>query len=45
MIANIHNHKPSKALNWRIPAKVMTNALTQTGSITPKSDHYRCNDP
>lgn len=36
MIANIHNHKPRKALNWRTPAEVMTNALTQTGSITPK---------
>ena len=36
MIANIHNHKPRKALNWRTPAEVMTNALTQIGSITPK---------
>ena len=35
MIANIHNHKPRKALNWRTPAEVMTNALTQTGSIKP----------
>ncbi|ERS49116.1 hypothetical protein HMPREF1257_02067 [Corynebacterium sp. KPL1814] len=23
MIANIHNHKPRKALNWRTPAKVI----------------------
>lgn len=35
MIANIHNHKPRKALNWRTPAEVVTNALTQTGSIKP----------
>ena len=27
MIANIHNPKPRKALNWRTPAEVMTNAL------------------
>jgi len=30
------NHKPCKALNWRTSAEVLTNALTQTGSITPK---------
>ena len=36
MNANSHNHKPRQALNWRTPAEVMTNALTQTGSITPK---------
>lgn len=36
MIANIHNHKQRKALNWRTPAEVMTSALAQTGSIKPK---------
>ena len=36
MIANNHNHKPRKALNWRIPAEVVPDALKQTGSITPK---------
>lgn len=34
MIANIHNHKPRKALHWRTPAEVMADALRQTGSIT-----------
>lgn len=36
MIANIHNHKQRKALNWRTPAEVMTSALAQAGSIKPK---------
>ena len=35
IIANIHNHKPRKALGWLTPAEVMAQALQQTGSITP----------
>lgn len=37
MIANIHNHKPRKALGWLTPAEVMAQALQQTGSIKPNS--------
>lgn len=33
VIANIHNHKPRKALGWLTPAEVMAMALQQTGSI------------
>lgn len=33
MIANIHNHKPRKALGWLTPTEVMTDALKQSGSI------------
>lgn len=32
MIANIHNHKPRKALDWRTPSEVMAQALRETGS-------------
>lgn len=34
MIANIHNHKPRKALDWLTPAEVMAAALKEVGSIT-----------
>ncbi|WP_225723577.1 MULTISPECIES: IS30 family transposase [Corynebacterium] len=33
IIANIHNHTLRKALGWITPAKVMAQALKQTGSI------------
>ncbi|MEX3504920.1 IS30 family transposase [Corynebacterium sp. LK2510] len=36
MIANIHNHKPRKTLNWLTPAEVMAAALQQTASITSR---------
>lgn len=35
VIANIHNHKPRKALGWSTPAEVMAEVLRETGSITP----------
>ncbi|MDK8659316.1 hypothetical protein, partial [Corynebacterium sp. MSK204] len=31
MIANIHNHKPRKALNWRTPAEVMMRLPSFSG--------------
>lgn len=34
MIANIHNHKPRKALDWLTPVEVMAAALKEVGSIT-----------
>ncbi|ODS21361.1 transposase [Corynebacterium diphtheriae] len=34
MIANIHNHKPRKALGWHMPAEVMADVLRVEGSIT-----------
>ena len=34
MIANIHNHKPRKVLDWKTPAEITTQALRETGSIT-----------
>ncbi|MES3668021.1 IS30 family transposase [Corynebacterium diphtheriae] len=34
MIANIHNHKPRKALGWHTPAEVMADVLRVEGSIT-----------
>ncbi|CAM2876389.1 hypothetical protein COPR103792_07955 [Corynebacterium propinquum] len=36
MFSNIHIPKRLKALNLRTPAEVLTNAMRQTGSITPK---------
>lgn len=33
MIADIHNHKPRKALDWATPAEIMAQALQETGSI------------